>query len=167
MMITLESGNRRFACRAAGIAIHDGRVLLSRAEFDDFWALPGGRVEMMEPSAETLKREMREEMAAEISVGRLLWVVENFFEYRGTKCHELGLCFEMTFAPGSPALACDEFDGAGDGLLTEPGNDGVYRLYFKWFPVQALESTRLYPTFLRQGLQALPETTRHLVHVDR
>ena len=48
-MITYLEGGRRFNLRVAGVAIHKEQVLLHRAESDDFWALPGGRAEMMEP----------------------------------------------------------------------------------------------------------------------
>ena len=81
-MITFVRNNVRFGLRVAGIAIHKGHVLLHRAECDDFWALPGGRGELLEPAVAALKREMKEEMDADVTVVRLLWVLENFFEYR-------------------------------------------------------------------------------------
>jgi 8-oxo-dGTP pyrophosphatase MutT (NUDIX family) len=61
-MITFARENVWFALRVAGVAIHDGHVLLHRAECDDFWALPGGRAELLEPAAESLIREMQEEV---------------------------------------------------------------------------------------------------------
>ena len=45
---------------------------------------------MQETAEETLKREMREEMQTDITVQRLLWVVENFFQHGGKAFHELG-----------------------------------------------------------------------------
>jgi ADP-ribose pyrophosphatase YjhB (NUDIX family) len=63
-MITMTRNNARFGMRVAGVAIHERHVLLHRAEHDDFWALPGGRVEMLEPADVSLKREMKEEMDA-------------------------------------------------------------------------------------------------------
>ena len=39
-----------------------GRILLHRADYEDFWSLPGGRVEMLEDSREALRREMLEEL---------------------------------------------------------------------------------------------------------
>ncbi len=73
----------RFHYRVAGVATHDGRVLLHRSENDDFWSLPGGRTQHSESAAAALRREMREELGAEVTVVRLLWVVENFFRERG------------------------------------------------------------------------------------
>ena len=71
MMITFARGPLRFNYRVVGIAINDGRVLLHRAETDDFWALPGGRAELMEPASVTLQREMQEELGIEVQVLRL------------------------------------------------------------------------------------------------
>jgi hypothetical protein len=39
---------------------------------------------------------MREELACEVSIGRLLWVIDNFFRYRAVDYHELGLYFVIT-----------------------------------------------------------------------
>jgi len=47
-MITFEEGEKRFTYRVAGIALDVDRVLLLRTEKDDFWFLPGGRVELLE-----------------------------------------------------------------------------------------------------------------------
>lgn len=60
---------------------------------DDFWTLPGGRVEFFENSDATLHRELLEELGAGAVVKRHLWYVENFFEYSGKQCHEIGNYF--------------------------------------------------------------------------
>ena len=60
-MITFVRDNIQFGLRVAGVAIHEGHVLLHRAECDDFWALPGGRAELLEPAVESLKRETNDE----------------------------------------------------------------------------------------------------------
>ena len=49
-MITFEKDYNKFNFRTVGVIIHDGKVLVHRAEKDDFWALPGGRVEFQETS---------------------------------------------------------------------------------------------------------------------
>jgi len=77
----LRDGETIFLCRVAGVAVVDDRVLLHRSEHDDFWALPGGRLEVGETMTEALRREMREEVEVDVEVGRLLWVIENFFDH--------------------------------------------------------------------------------------
>ncbi|MBK6795945.1 MAG: NUDIX domain-containing protein [Acidobacteria bacterium] len=92
-MIRFEEGNNCFNYRVAGIAVHENSVLLHKSLNDDFWSFPGGRAEFGEPAEQTLMREMREEIGAEIEVVRLLWFAENFFTYDGFRYHEIGLLF--------------------------------------------------------------------------
>ncbi|HEX8919017.1 MAG TPA: NUDIX domain-containing protein, partial [Chloroflexota bacterium] len=61
-MIHFRTADGVFNYRVAGLCIQDGWVLLHRMNEDPFWTVPGGRCEMLEPSAEALKREMREEL---------------------------------------------------------------------------------------------------------
>ena len=162
--ITFSTGGRAFNLRAVGVIVHQGRVLIHRAVNEDFWTLPGGRVELGEPAAETLRREMQEELGIEVEVGRLLWLVENFFEYSYKRWHEIAFYFEVTLPPGCPlAEATEPFTGTEDFYLGAP--DGL-ELIFQWHPVADLESIRLLPSFLRTGLLSLPEQTRYIVHED-
>jgi len=156
-MIALDLPGAHFALRTAAVALHDGHVLLHRSEQDDFWALPGGRCELLETAQDAIRREMREELGAEARVERLLWVLENFFEYNGVVCHELGLYFLVDLGPAFAHYAPDEpFEGTEESL----------RLFFRWFAIDTLPDVRLYPTFLREALQNLPEHVEHVVHHD-
>ena len=47
-MITFDDNGIRFTNRIIGIALDRGRVLLHRTDDMDFWALPGGRAELLE-----------------------------------------------------------------------------------------------------------------------
>lgn len=156
-MITFAHENTRFTYRIVGAAIEDGRVLLHRAEGDDFWALPGGRAELLEPASATLRREMREELEIDVEVVRPLWLVENFFQHQGYDHHELGIYFLMR-VPVDWAFRTTEEPFTGD-------ENGV-RLVFQWFPLDQLTSMRVYPSFLASGLGNLPLTLQHVVHVD-
>jgi ADP-ribose pyrophosphatase YjhB (NUDIX family) len=66
MMIALQES--RFHYRVAGVVTHARRVLLHRSEIDDFWSLPGGRARLFEAAQDALRREMREELGAEVVV---------------------------------------------------------------------------------------------------
>lgn len=156
-MITFTQDALRFTYRVVGVAIEDGRVLLHQAEGDDFWALPGGRGELREPAADTLRREMREELALDVEVVRPLWLVENFFRHQGLDHHELGFYFLMRVPAGWPLrTAAAPFDGDEAGV----------RLVYQWFPLDELASLRVYPSFLIDGLRNLPSHLRHVVHTD-
>src|SRR6185437_3753010 len=88
-MLSFVVGATRFNYRVAGIAIREGHVLTCREDDDDYVMLPGGRVEMGEPSQVALAREIAEELHSTAEIGRLLYTVENFFERGGQRFHEL------------------------------------------------------------------------------
>jgi ADP-ribose pyrophosphatase YjhB (NUDIX family) len=157
-MIRFDQGNRRFNYRVAGVAIHDGSVLLHRAGEEPFWTVPGGRAEHGETAEATIRREMQEELATDVEVVRLLWFVENFFEYDGLEYHELVLYFLIRFPAGSAPLGAEAFDGSDAGVT----------LRFRWFPVlrEELAALPLMPPFLPQALTELPASLVHLVHHD-
>lgn len=155
-MITFDEEHVRFTNRIAGIALDRERVLLHRTDDMNFWALPGGRAELLEPSPETLVREMLEEIGVEVQVDRLLWVAENFFTYGPRQHHEIGFYFLMHLPADSP-------------LRDQPtflGHEGDWPIYFEWHPIATLENLVLYPTFLRTGLKDLPTATMHIIHTD-
>jgi ADP-ribose pyrophosphatase YjhB (NUDIX family) len=124
-MIRFDEGRRRFNYRTVGVAIHDGMVLLHRAGEEPFWTLPGGRAEMGETSEQTILREIREELSTDVEVLRLLWLVENFFDYDGLSYHELALYFLIRFPQNSMPMARSQFEAM----------DGGTRLHFRWFPL--------------------------------
>ena len=153
-MISFETTAGRFNYRVAGVAISAGRVLLHQREGEDFWTLPGGRPEPMESAGNALRREMREELNAPVTVGRLLWVVENFFPFEGRRYHELLLCFEMTC--GDLASGLDDFESF----------EGDRPMLFRWCPLDTLEALPIRPAFLAPALRDLPKAPEHLVHED-
>ena len=154
-MIRFDQGNRRYNYRIVGVAIHDDAVLLHRADHESFWTLPGGRAEHGETAEETIQREMREELETDVHVDRLLWIVENFFEYDGLSYHELALYFLIRFPENAAFLRTEAFDRI----------DGGVTFRFKWFPVRrdALEELPLFPVFLAQGITDLPQSVVHIV----
>src|SRR5262245_5201710 len=109
-MIRFDQGNRRFNYRVVGVAIHTDSVLLPRADDAPLWTLPGGRAEHGETAEQTIKREMVEELETDVHVNRLLWVVENFFEYDGLSYHELALYFLIRLPQGAAPLGAEAFD---------------------------------------------------------
>jgi 8-oxo-dGTP pyrophosphatase MutT (NUDIX family) len=127
--------------RACAIIRQADRLLLNRFGGDSFWALPGGAVELGEFSTEALVREMREELGVTVAIGRLLWIVENLFDYRGTSYTEYGFYYEAGWFPSGP-LPADEFAGL------EPDQ------FFRWVRHEDIAALDFRPTVLRLPLLA-------------
>jgi ADP-ribose pyrophosphatase YjhB (NUDIX family) len=158
-LISLDfDARRRFSYRIVAVVIHEGHVLLHRADFENFWSLPGGRAEILETSHTTLEREMQEELGVTVTVRRLLWVVENFFTFESRRFHELGLYYVVDLPPNSPYLYKTR-EYAGLEIDVAP-------LIFQWFPLEMLPNVKLMPSFLRTSLTRLPRSIEHVIHAD-
>ena len=154
-MISFDVDDYRYNLRAAAIILDGDRVLLHKIEGDVFWCVPGGRVDAGELAAVTVVREMQEELSEQVTCEKLLWTVENFFEYRGQKHHELGLYFLTHLSPDSPLL-----NTPGPYL----GNEGGLQLTFEWFKREDLVNLDIRPSFLARALFDVHFDAHHWVH---
>ncbi|NMI03096.1 NUDIX hydrolase [Paenibacillus sp. SZ31] len=145
--ISYEQYNNKFNFRVAGIVMDAGRVLLHTTEKDDFWNLPGGRVEMNETTEAAIVREMMEELGVHVEAQRLAYVSEDFFEYDGLKYHEVGFYYVITLPEAHKLYSQVEFNGLEDNG----------KLIFRWFSLDELEQMEVYPVFLRKELTNLPD----------
>ena len=94
-------------------------------EWQDWWEFPGGKMEVGETPEEALKREIREELSAEISVGELLTTVE----YDYPKFHLTMHCFLCTLV--GEALHLNEHEAARWLTKDELGS-------VKWLPADEI-----------------------------
>lgn len=63
----------------AALIVHDGRIFATERGYGDwkgYWEFPGGKVEPGETPEAALVREIREELATEISVDRYVTTIE-------------------------------------------------------------------------------------------
>ena len=156
-MITFNKENVKFTFRVAGIAIENGMVLLHRNVLEDFWAMPGGRGELLENSKETLKREMKEEIGIEIKVIRVTYFVENFFQFENFTHHEVSIFYLMQIP--------EKFHPSSNNYSFK-GREGELDLIFKWFKIDQLKDIKLYPSFLRSKLRDIKSYPEHIIHID-
>ncbi len=162
--ISYKKENCTFIHRVAVVITDKERVLLHRAETNDFWSLPGGHVELMEDSLAAIRREMREEIGEALVIDRLLWIVENLFTDGDQRYHELGLYYLAHLPETSRFLAGDgPFYGSEDFEGSQP-----LRLIFKWFPIDGngLQKEVIYPVFLRKALGKFPEFPEHVLNIE-
>jgi len=76
----------------------DGAILVARGHDDvkgeTFYRPLGGGIEFGERAEDAARREIREELGAEVDGLRLLGVVENLFTFQGAAGHELVWLYE-------------------------------------------------------------------------
>ncbi len=89
--------------RGLSIAIikNNGRILVSpgydKVKNERFFRLIGGGIEFGESSLEALKREMKEELDAELINYKLVATLENIFTFNGEPGHEICFIYEADF----------------------------------------------------------------------
>ena len=93
----------------AAIICRDGKVFATQRGYGpwkDWWEFPGGKMEPGESAPDALVREIREELSADIDIGRLLRTVE--WDY--PEFHLTLHCFICTLR--SDALHLNEHESA-------------------------------------------------------
>jgi len=147
-----------FSYRVAGICVQNGKVLLQTTTGEDrSFAFPGGHVSFGETNEQTLIREFREEIGAEITVGDLKWVAENFYPWDGEMWHQI--CMYYMVELQSPHIPRD-----GIFLGTEQMEGRSFDLEFHWVPLEQAEKLELYPTNAKKLLQKLDEGIQYFVY---
>jgi 8-oxo-dGTP pyrophosphatase MutT (NUDIX family) len=107
----------------------------------DFYILPGGGQQHRETLHETLHRECKEEISADVVIGPLQFVREyigenhEFAEHDGD-VHQIEFMFRCD-------LKEDQFPATGPLL-------DAFQVGISWLPVAQLEQYRLYPAVLRE-----------------
>jgi ADP-ribose pyrophosphatase YjhB (NUDIX family) len=155
--VEIHADGWRFQPRVAAVCVWQGHVLLQGALDGAFWVLPGGRLLPLELTASALVRTMRWEIGQEVTVQRLLWVMEYVTPMGVQPVHELGFYYATDLPDNSPF-----FDLGRDHAGVERGHDLVLR----WFPVDALPDVALFPEFLRTAMQQIPDSPQHIVRAD-
>ncbi len=98
---------RKNAIRAIAICVfRNGDRILAAEGFDTikqqtFYRPLGGTIEFGEHSSETVRRELLEELGAEVADLRYLGTLENVFIYEAEKGHEIVLVYDGAFTDRS------------------------------------------------------------------
>lgn len=85
--------SKNFVIRIRAIIFHNDKLLVMRNSANDFYCIPGGKMELGETIHECLKREITEELGIEPKIGRLLFT-NNYMEKDGDQSIEFH--FEVT-----------------------------------------------------------------------
>jgi len=143
MDLTLDVQDYKLNIRAAGIMIHNQKVLVHRNVNNDHYALIGGRVEIGEDSATTVKREIFEEIGKAIEITGYIATIENFFEMKGSKYHEIMFVHKIEFL--NPEDKKIEY--------TLKNREGKEYLQYEWIDINKIDDYPIVPKIMKNILK--------------
>ena len=143
----------------AAIICHDNRVFATQrgyGEWKGWWEFPGGKIEKEESPQQALRREIKEELNADIAVGELLTTVE----YDYPKFHLTMHCFLCKVTSGKLTLLEHE---AAKWLTS----DELHNL--KWLPadIEVAQLVKKYISHHADLYMPDPEPTAARTHMRR
>lgn len=143
MDLTIDLEEYKLNVRAGVVIIHNHKILLHKNINSDHYALVGGRVEIGEDSKTTVEREVFEEIGKKIEVTGYIATIENFFEMKGTRYHEILFVHRGEF-----------LDEADKKMTQTMSNiEGKDYLQYEWIDIDKLEEYPLKPEVIKQVLK--------------
>ena len=143
MDITIEVNDYKLNVRAAGIIIHNGKILLHRNKNSDHYALIGGRVAIGENSEDIIKREIKEELGKDVEITGYVGTIENFFEMKGRKYHEIMFVYKIEFV--------NEEDKKIE--YTIKNIEGKDYLQYEWIELEKIAEYEVVPKVIKDVLK--------------
>lgn len=141
MDISVMLENYKLNIRAAAIVENNGKILLHKNKNEEFYALPGGRIQLGEEAETTIKREFKEEMGIDVEIRKFRGIVENFFEMNEKQYHEYMILFEAQ--PKSNRIY---------GQSKVKGIEENSELEFIWEDINSLNELDLRPSNIKQSI---------------
>lgn len=127
-MINFKKSNFEFNYRAEAFVFDKSYkyILLHKKDGNNYWMLPGGRVELGETSQQAIIRELIEELNINTNVN-LVMIIENFYTIDNIEHHEL--CFDFE--------AMLDYEVKAETSFT--GQEGSYMI-FKWVNIKNIDN---------------------------
>ena len=141
--------------RVGAIIIKNGKALMVKSEFGDYFYSVGGRIKFGETAEQAVVREVEEETGEKMTVDRLGYVNEVYFindspQKFGRQVYELAFYFYMNVP--------EDFEPVTDHVA-----DGVE--HFQWIAPDSPET--IYPDFMREAITDPKPGVVYAVRDDR
>ena len=141
--INVKVNDINFVCRSCAVIRNGDKVLFQKRKNYKYYALPGGKIEVLETVKDALKRELIEELGVEVEVKDIVSVVENFFEFNNEKVHQYIFSYEVKLLDDK-YNNLDEFEGI----------ETLKEVIFKWFDIDELDEEFIKPNYLVKQLKS-------------
>lgn len=138
--ITIDIGDYKLNVRAAAIIIHNNKLLVHKNTNKSHYALVGGRVKIGEDSKTAIQREIKEETGKDVEVLKCIAVIENFFEIKDSKYHEILFIHQVEFV--------NEEDKRIEYTL-ENAEGKEYQKYV-WLDIDKIEKYNILPVSIKK-----------------
>ena len=149
MDLTFKTDEGIFNYRVCAIIINDSKLLAMKNDISPYYYLPGGRVELHESADDAIRREMKEELCVDAQIIRPLWLNQNFFieDTIDEKFHELCIYYLVD-------VSNTELVNTTDSFTTRKSK---HNEVFYWLSIDSLKNEYLYPLFIKDKINNLPE----------
>jgi len=143
--INLIIDNANFNFRAVGIIKKNNKILFQKRKNDKYWALPGGKISILERAKDTVIRELKEEIGLtniKIKIKRPLWLVEYFYQLDNKKQHQYIIGYLLDINDNSNIINKDIIEGIEEDK----------EIIYKWININKLKTSKIKPEYLKEKL---------------
>ncbi len=149
MDLTFRTENGIFNYRVCAIIMNNGKILAMKNDNSPYYFLPGGRVELHESAENAIAREIMEELCVDAEIARPLWLCQDFFEEdtTGEKFHEICIYYLVDISKTKLINTPDVFTA----------RKSKHNEVFYWLNTATLGEQYIYPLFIKERINSLPE----------
>lgn len=141
--IRLMIDDVKFSLRSVGVLKKNNKILFQKRKNDEFWALPGGAIGVLERSKDVIVRELEEEIGLkDIKVIRPLWFVEYFFKFDEVNQHQYIIGYLLDIDDNHEIIKKNEIEGI------EKDKNIIY----KWIDLKDINNSNIKPEYLKKKL---------------
>lgn len=153
--INFKVNDEKFNLRVSALIIKDNKILVQKRKNDKVWALPGGKLKMMERAEDGIRREISEELDMSLTNIKFLSVTENFFEINNEKNHQYIFNF-------SAEIDSTKYDGLDEFESVEIGKDVIY----KWIDLDKIDDYDIRPDNIKKQIEDLKNNKITFFSID-
>lgn len=150
MNVDFKRDDFRFNARTSAVIYNKdlSKVLLFNVEGRDFYMLPGGRIEELEESSNSIKREIKEELGWDSITFEFLALSEEFVNDRGYNNHQLNIIYKGIY---NEEIKETNFKGLEGDWIN-----------FEWIDIKNIDTYNIFPNDIKNIIKK-ENTSKHIV----